>query len=251
MKHMFITLMATVPILATKILRFGGERLKWFGVYINFTLMINILWTVLPFETKPDQDVSTVNGIMAILLVVALAVRIVALHVRKAVQCELDESGVFLLHSTSLPWLVSYTTWNVIFAIYWGSGLGMFGLILLQDILFWPVMCCLHRSAHCSHSLETYFVSARALTLGFWVAFQTWSYWIPAFEKCPAEPQWNQDDFAVFIEYLNILFICIVIAREIRGSRGKQSQADPKKATISESDFEPQAFQASGPEPGP
>jgi hypothetical protein len=246
MKHMFITLMATVPILVIQMLTLGGDRLKWFGVFINFTLMINILWRILPFETKAQNDVTKINGIMAVFLVIAQAIRVVALSIRKMAQIGLDESGVLLIHSTTLPWLVSYTAWNVVFTTYWGGF-----EVSFQDIYFWFVMVILHHKAHAKHSLESYFISARALSLGFYVAAGTWSYLVPSLEDCPAQPAWNQHDFAVFLCYLNILFICIVMACEVYFifcSRGKQSQAVratdvnlPTYLPIKEPDFEPEA----------
>merc|ERR1712129_254381 len=82
------------------------------------------------------------------------------------------------------------------------------------------VMFAYHRNVHCARSFGAYFLSARSLSLGFYVVWQTLKdilVVIPFFKSCtgPEEPEFPEYDFLVFLCYMNVVFIGVVIAWDI------------------------------------
>lgn len=223
---MLITLTATIPVLLLRIWKPSGLRLKVVLWYFHIIVAANILWTL---TVGAESDVEKVNAVVAVLLVIALLVKILALRACNSPLGALDEIGLMVVNTETPALLLSYTIWNIVFATYFIS----FSMCF-QIFATWPVTFYFQR-LHRSHSLGAYFFAARAVSLGFWSAMQTWSELIPPFKQCPADPQWNQHDFVAFICYVNIVSICTGIMWEVRCvfcGRGQQPEPERGDAIV-------------------
>jgi hypothetical protein len=122
-----------LPVLFAKAAKAGPRALTCLGVYATFLLGCNMLWTLV---MGMSSVYAQVNGLVALLLSVSLAVRVAVLFIRGESLVYLSSDGMVLrFRTTTTRWVVSYTLWNATWA--WKDA-GIF--LVVQDVFFLAFM---------------------------------------------------------------------------------------------------------------
>jgi hypothetical protein len=210
-KWVIVNALATVPVLALKAYRkqLTTRAVRNIGICVYFILGSNVIWTL--FAVSEGHIVRYVNRVGGCFLTVALLAHCVAIckHGRKLVDFN-PVTGFPYGYGTPLPWLVGYTTWNVLFIIGIATG------STLQDILFWAIMFAYWYVDNPRMPIEVYFFYGRPVQLGISIAFAEWAgTFIPYFKDSPTLKEHhplnvNGNGYIFFISCANLVWSLVV-----------------------------------------
>merc|ERR1740121_592769 len=176
---------------------------------LNLILVANLMISLF-FGTGSTLD--RLNIAPAITLSASILLKVATRWCRGESLAKHGSDGTYVyFYTTSTPWVVSYTVWNLVFA----CGPNGFLEGTLQVVYFWCFLWYFSSLTGHVESLGYYFGFARGVSLSVFAATKLFCGFTPYFTEAPRDPPMRQDQALQFFAWINIVFVSFMLASDI------------------------------------
>lgn len=210
-KWMIIVPLGGAPLLLVKALRPSATMINFVAALLNLILIANLMISLF-YGTGSTLD--RVNLAPASMLSASVLLKVATLWCRGESLAKQGSDGTYVyFYTTSTPWVVSYTVWNLVFT--YTSNLA--GLLegALQIVYFWCFILYFSKLTGQAESLGYYFGFARGVSLSVVAAAKLFSGFTPYFTEAPQDPPMQQYQALLFFVWINIVFVSFLFVSDV------------------------------------